>query len=162
MNELDVRTAFVWGLVVALFVAHFVLHIGLSYGRQAPDLLTLGLLIGARETSLGRAASVGLVAGLLEDAMSLLAFGANSIAMTLVGIGGAVTRDLFVGDSKLFLPAYVFFGKWVRDLVHWVAAGEGVRQPFVEQVVVQGSIGSVYVALIALVLSRLLGAWGEA
>lgn len=162
MNELDFRTVFLWIVVLSLFVVHFVLHIGLSYGRGAPDLLTLGLLIAARETTLGRASVLGLFAGLLEDAMSVLAFGANSIAMTVVAVGGSITRDLFVGDSKHFLPAYVFVGKWTRDLVHWIAVGEGVRQPFVEQVVVQGAIGSVYVAAIALVMSRVLGAWGEA
>ena len=162
MNELDFRTVFIWILVLVLFVLHFVLHIGLSYGRGAPDLLTLGLLIAARETSLGRASALGLFAGLLEDAMSVLAFGANSIAMTIVAVGGAITRDLFVGDSKHFLPAYVFAGKWTRDLVHWIAVGSEVRQPFVEQVVVQGAIGSVYVAGIAFVMARVLGAWGEA
>lgn len=161
MNELDFRTAFVWGLVLLLCVLHFVLHIGLSYGRGAPDLLTLGLLIAARETTLGRASILGLSMGLLEDAMSVLAFGANSIAMTIVAVGGAITRDLFVGDSKHFLPAYVFVGKWTRDLVHWIAVGNDVRQTFVEQVVVEGAIGSVYVAGIALVLSRALGAWGD-
>ena len=162
MNELDFRTVFIWIVVLVLCVVHFILHIGLSYGRGAPDLLTLGLLIAARETSLGKASVVGLAAGLLEDAMSVLAFGANSIAMTIVAVGGAVTRDLFVGDSRHFLPAYVFAGKWTRDLVHWIAVGEGVRQPFVEQVVVQGAIGSAYVAGIALVMSHVLGAWGEA
>jgi cell shape-determining protein MreD len=162
VNELDVRTVLLWIVVVLLFVVHFVLHIGFSYGRGAPDLLTLGLLIAARETSLGRASVLGLSTGLLEDAMSVLAFGANSIAMTIVAVGGAITRDLFVGDSRHFLPAYVFVGKWTRDLVHWIGMGSEVRQPFVEQVVLQGAIGSVYVAGIALVMSWVLGAWGEA
>lgn len=161
MNDLDFRTVFIWIVVLVLFVLHFVLHIGLSYGREAPDLLTLGLLIAARETSLSRASVLGVLAGLLEDAMSVLAFGANTIAMTIVAVGGAVTRDLFVGDSKHFLPAYVFAGKWTRDLVHWIAVGSDIRQPFVEQVVVQGAIGSLYVAGIALVMSRVLGAWGR-
>ncbi|MDG2282883.1 MAG: hypothetical protein P8L45_07155 [Longimicrobiales bacterium] len=161
MNEVDVRTVSLWILVGLLFVLHFVLHIGLSYGRGAPDLLTLGLLIAARETSLGRASVLGLTTGLLEDAMSVLAFGANSIAMTIVAAGGAITRDLFVGDSRHFLPAYVFMGKWTRDLVHWITMGREVRQPFVEQVVLQGAVGSLYVAGIALGMSWLLGAWGD-
>jgi cell shape-determining protein MreD len=143
--------------VAVLFLAHFILHIGLSYGRGAPDLLTLGLLIGAREIGLARAAILGLVFGLLEDAMSVLAFGANAIAMTAVAFGGAATRDLFVGDSKLFLPSYVFFGKWIRDLVHWIAVGEGVRQPFVEQVFVQGGIASLYVAAVGIAVGTVLG-----
>ena len=103
MNRTAGRGQLVWVSVFMLFTLHFVLHIGLSYGREAPDLLTLGLLIAARELSLARASGLGLVAGLLEDSMSLLAFGANSIAMTVVATGGSVTRDLFVGDSRLFL-----------------------------------------------------------
>jgi len=162
VSEVDVRRWLVGVSVLVLFVIHFVLHVGLSYGRGAPDLLTLGLLIAVRELSLHRAAILGLSTGLLEDALSALAFGANSIAMTLVAVAGGVTRDLFVGDSRFFLPAYVFVGKWMRDALHWIAMGQNVRQPFGEQVLVEGTIASLYVAAIALVLSRLLGAWGEA
>ena len=150
-----------WVGVLVLFTLHFVLHIGLSYGREAPDLLTLGLLIAARELSLGRAAGLGFVTGLLEDAMSLLAFGANSTAMTLVATGGSVTRDLFVGDSRLFFPAYVFAGKWTRDLIHWLAMGPEVRQPFIEQAVVEGSLGAIYVAGIAVVFSIVVSTWSQ-
>ena len=140
----------VWTLVGALVLLHFFLHVGLAFGEPgwaastglsfgAPDLLTVGLLLAARELGLGRAAAMGCCLGLLEDALSALAFGANSVALTLVGIGGAFTRDLFIGDSLLFLVSYFWIGKWVRDLLHWVSVGEGLRQPFVEQVIVQGA-----------------------
>ncbi len=152
----------VWLLVATLFTGHFLLHVGLSYGRGAPDLLTLALLLVAREVGLGRASTLGLAFGLLEDALSVLSFGANSIAMTLVAVGGAATRDLFVGDSRFFLVSYVFLGKWIRDLVHWIAVGEGVRQPFVEQVVVQGGVASLYVALVGVVVAGVFGLGGEA
>ena len=147
--------------VLVLFTLHFVLHIGLSYGSEAPDLLTLGLLISARELSLARASGLGLVTGLLEDAMSLLAFGANSIAMTVVATGGSVTRGLFIGDSKLFFPAYVFAGKWTRDLIHWLAMGPEVRQPFIEQAVVEGSLGALYLAGIAISFSTVRVRWSR-
>lgn len=152
----------VWVLALILLLLHFFLHVGLSYGRGAPDLLTLGLLLVAREVSAGRAAAVGLLFGLLEDALSVLAFGANSVAMTLVGICGALTRDLFVGDSRVFLISYVFLGKWIRDLVHWGAVGEGLRQPFVEQVLIEGGISSAYVAAVGLLVAELWGLGREA
>ncbi|HAY76458.1 MAG TPA: hypothetical protein DCY33_01365 [Gemmatimonadetes bacterium] len=161
MNGLARWRQLVWVSVLMLFTLHFVLHIGLSYGREAPDFLTLGLLIAARELSLSRAAGLGLVAGLLEDAMSLLAFGANSIAMTLVATGGSVTRDLFVGDSRLFFPAYIFAGKWTRDLIHWLAMGPEVRHPFIEQAVLEGMLGALYVAGIAIVFSIVRSSWSE-
>lgn len=151
-----------WVLALVLYVLHFFLHVGLSYGRGAPDLITLAVLLLAREVSVGRAATAGLLLGLSEDALSVLAFGANSVAMTVVGIGGAVTRDLFVGDSRLFLISYVFLGKWARDLIHWIAVGEGLRQPFVEQAVIEGGIASVYLAVVGLVVAELWGVGGEA
>lgn len=110
---------------------------------------------------MGRAGLVGFVLGLCEDALSVLAFGANSIAMTLIGITGAATRDLFVGDSRSFLVSYVFVGKLARDLVHWVAVGEGLRQPFVEQVVIEGGIAAVYLAIIGLLVAEVWGVGRE-
>jgi rod shape-determining protein MreD len=146
-----------WILVAALVVAHFVLHVGFGIGRRAPDLLTIGLLLAVREVGLGTAATLGLVFGLLEDALSVLAFGANAVAMTLVGMVGAFTRDLFVGDSRVFVISYFFVGKWMRDFVHWVMVGEGLRQPFMDQVVIQGVVGALYGAVVGFVVLELVG-----
>jgi len=153
-----VRTdARVWLLVAVLALTHLLLHVGFGIGRAAPDLLTVALLLGARELGMGRAAGLGLFFGLLEDALSVLMFGANSLAMTIVAALGAVTRDLFVGDSALFLVSYFVIGKWIRDLLHWLMAGESLRQPFVDQVVVQGLTGGAYAALVGLLLLEVTG-----
>lgn len=152
----------VWALGAGLFVCHFFLHIGMGYGGGAPDLLTVALLLAAREIGLARAAGLGLFFGLLEDALSVLAFGANSVAMTIVAIGGAFTRDLFVGDSRVFRASYFFIGKWMRDLIHWIAVGDSVRQPFLDQVVVQGGIAALYAAAVGFVLLEVTGLGREA
>ncbi len=73
---------------------------------------------------MGAGAALGFFFGILEDAFSVLAFGASALAMTVVGILGARTRDLFVGDSLLFLFVYLALGKLLRDLIYWVVAGE--------------------------------------
>lgn len=156
------RSLGTWVLVAALVVAHFVLHVGFGFGRGAPDLLTIGLLLAAREVGLGAAAAVGLAFGLLEDALSVLAFGANTVTMTVIGIAGAFTRDLFVGDSRLFVISYFFVGKWMRDLLHWLMVGEGLRQPFSSEVLWQGTLGAAYAALIGTVLLTFMGRSGEA
>ena len=109
--------ALVWFVVAGLFLLHFLLHVGMGLGRVAPDLLTVALLLAAREVGVGTAAASGLVLGLLEDALSVLSFGANAVAMSIVGLLGAVTRDLFVGDSLFFLVSYFVAGKFVRDLL---------------------------------------------
>ena len=152
----------VWVFVVVLFTLHFFLHVGLSIGLAAPDLLTVALLLAAREVGMGPAAALGFVFGLLEDALSTVSFGANTVAMSLVGIGGAFTRDLFVGDSRLFVVSYFLFGKWIRDGLHWMSVGESLRQPFVDQVVIQGALGGAYAAAVGLVLVAVTGPPREA
>ena len=152
----------VWIVIAGLILLHLLLHVGLGVGRAAPDLLTLAVLTSAREMRVGTAAGFGLAMGLLEDALSALSFGANAITMSLIGAGGAETRDLFVGDSLLFLVSYFFLGKWLRDLVHWFFVGESVRLPFVDQVVVQGVIDGGYTAAVGVLVLVATGFWRDA
>jgi rod shape-determining protein MreD len=152
----------VWVVVAALVLLHFLLHVGLGVQHGAPDLLTVALLLAAREVGVGTAAGVGLAMGLLEDALGAVSFGANAVAMTVVGLLGAVTRDLFVGDSLLFLVSYFVIGKWVRDLVGWLAMGEALRQSFADQVLVQGFLGGLYAAVVGIAVMSVSGLWREA
>lgn len=147
----------VWVLAGILFVLHFLLHVGFGLSRGAPDLLTVSLLLAVREIGMGRAAMLGLVFGLLEDALSVLSFGANAIALTVTAIGGAYTRDLFVGDSRFFLLSYLFIGKWGRDFVQWLAVGEELRAPFFDHVLVGGGLAALYVAVVGLILNGIFG-----
>jgi len=138
-------------LVPTLVVLHLFLHLGLGIGRAAPDLMTVALLLAARETGMGGGAALGFFLGLLEDSFSVLAFGANTLSLTLVGILGARTRDLFVGDSVFFFFSYLTLGKILRDLVHWLVAGEGLREPFLNAVVVDGTVAAIYGAVLGII-----------
>lgn len=139
-------------LVPGLVVIHLLLHLGFGVGNGAPDFLTVALLLAAREMRIGWAGGLGFFFGLLEDSFSVLAFGANTLALTVVGILGARTRDLFVGDSFLFYFTYFIAGKLVRDLIHWTVAGEGIREPFLSAVAVDGTIAAVYGAVFGVLL----------
>jgi rod shape-determining protein MreD len=150
-----------WGTVAALVVLHFLLHLGLGLGRKAPDLLTLALLIGARDLRMGSGAALGLAFGLLEDSFSLLTFGSNTIAMTVIGALGARTRDLFVGDSVLFTVLYFFVGKWVHDLALWLLMGSALRDAFLSTMVLQATLAALYVAFVGLVVMSVTGTWWE-
>ena len=147
----------IWSICGFLVLLHFGLHLSLGLGEGAPDLLLVALLIAARELDIGRGAGLGFFLGMLDDAFSVLAFGANTFALTLVGMGGARTRDLFVGDSLLFLTSYLMLGKWVRDFLHWVAVGEGLRESFVETMLIQSPISAAYAGLIGLVVIAISG-----
>ena len=147
----------IWGVVGFLILLHFGLHLSLGLAESAPDLLIVALLIAAREVEIGGGAALGFFLGLLDDAFSVLAFGANTFAMTLVGMGGARTRDLFVGDSLFFLASYLVLGKWMRDLLHWVAVGEGLRESFVDTMLIQSPISAAYAGVVGLVVIAISG-----
>ncbi len=147
----------IWGVVGFLILLHFGLHLSLGLSESAPDLLVVALLIAAKEVDIGRGAGLGFFLGLLDDAFSVLAFGANTFAMTLVGMGGARTRDLFVGDSLFFLTTYLVLGKWMRDFLHWVAVGEGLRESFVDTMLIQSPISAVYAGVVGLVVIAISG-----
>lgn len=148
--------------MTGLVILHLFFHLGLGLGPEVPDLLTVGLLLAVREGGAGTGAGLGFFFGLLEDAFSVLAFGANTVALTLVGALGARTRELFVGDSILFVLAYLAVGKWLRDLVHWIVVGEAVREPFVRAMLVQGGVAAVYAAAVGLAILAVAGDLGEA
>ena len=155
------RRVLLFVAVPLLMVAHFMIHVGFSVGAAAPDLLTLALLLAAREVGMGTAAGLGFFLGVLEDAFSVLAFGASAMALTLVGALGSGTRDLFVGDSPLFIFAYLGLGKLLRDLVYWIVADSTVRGPFLDGVVVGGGLGALSVAILGLLLVRIFGVTRE-
>ena len=147
----------VWWVVGLLILLHFGLHVSLGLGASAPDLLVVALLLAAREVRIGLGAGLGFFLGLLDDAFSVLAFGANTFAMTLVGMAGARTRDLFVGDSLLFFASYLVLGKWMRDFLHWVAVGEDLRESFVDAMLIQSPISAVYAGVVGLVAIAITG-----
>lgn len=150
-----------WVAVAALAVLHFLLHLGFGLGGVAPDLLTIALLVAVREAGMGTGAIIGFCFGLLEDAFSVLAFGANAVAMTVVGMVGGRTRDLFVGDSLLFVVSYLALGKLARDLIHWLVAGDAVREPFLHAMVIHSIPAAVYAVIVGTLVMRVLGALGE-
>ena len=139
-------------LVPALAIVHFFLHLGLGLGREAPDLLTVALLLAVREVGMGAGAGLGFFFGLLEDSFSVLAFGASTLSLTLIGMLGSRTRDLFVGESLGFHFWYLVLGIWGRGLVHWVVVGEGLREPFLNGAVADGLVAALYGGVVGVVL----------
>ena len=150
-------------VTLILVFLHFVLRLGLGIGAWAPDLLTVALLLNVRGMRLGTAAAVGFTLGILEDAFALVAFGANTLAMTVVGILGAQTHVLFVTTTSLaFHIVYLAAGKWLRDLIHWILQqGIGPTAGFVEPMILDAVPSALYAALAGLLFVRLVGPFGE-
>lgn len=146
-----------WVFFVLTVIAHFVLHIALGLGESAPDLLTVALLLGVRRTTSAAGAGIGLLLGLLHDSLSLTAFGVDAIVLTVLGYAGARSRDLFEGDSLLFVGGYLFIGKWLHDFGYWLLARDLTGGDFGSRLLVDGPIAALYAAaagVIALLIYR--------
>lgn len=140
---MSIREAIV---VAGLIIAHLLLRIGFGLGNTAPDLMLLALLLASRSLSLGGGALLGFCLGLLEDAFSMLSFGASVFAFTLIGTLGAQVRHLFVGRSVFFQATYFFLAKWIRDLLAWVVSNPDSREFFVDHVLWESPLMALYVA----------------
>jgi rod shape-determining protein MreD len=120
----------------AVFIAllaflHFTLHLAFGFGPQAPDLITVAALLAARRLRGGQAAALGFALGILADALARTSFGASALALTVVSYIGSRSRDLFEGESLLYILVYLLFGKWLHDAIIWLlpggAGGDAVR-----------------------------------
>ncbi|HSJ14925.1 MAG TPA: rod shape-determining protein MreD [Longimicrobiales bacterium] len=111
--------------VAVLVLLHLALHVGFGWGANTPDLIAVAVLLSARRLSSPRAALLGLVLGLLADALSLNAFGASAVALVAVAWLGSRSRDLFEGGSLGFIGLYVFIGKWLADAIYLLVAPAG-------------------------------------
>jgi rod shape-determining protein MreD len=148
-----------WLFIAALVVVHLILQLTLGLGPRAPDLLIVAVLLGARALSGGAAAGLGFGLGLLEDAVSVSAFGAAAAAFTVVAYLGARTRDFFVGESLFFLLGYFFLGKWIHEALYYLFAPGVRRGDAVETLLVQAPLGALYAAaagLVAVAVYRVL------
>lgn len=137
-----------WVFIAVLVALHFVLHLTLGLGVWGPDLLTLAVLLAARQLSGGAAAGVGFLLGILEDAVSVGAFGAAAITQTVIGYLGARSRDLFVGESVLFLSLYFFLGSWLQQALYYAVAPAVRRGETVETLLVHAPLQALYVAVV--------------
>lgn len=142
-------------LMAGLILMHLVLHVALGFGEGAPDLFVVALLLGSRSMNVRSAAALGLLLGLLEDAYSMTSFGSNVLAMTLLGMAGAKSRDLFVGDSRSFLVTYFFLGAWVRIVLVWAVTEPAMRQAFDERFLTHSGLLALYAALVGFALRPL-------
>jgi len=132
-----------------------ILHVGLGLGALAPDLLTVSLLLFAREVRPVSAGMLGFLAGLMEDVAAMAVLGPNVMARTVACIGGSLSREIILEDSPGVVASYLFLGKLVTVILAWAIWGVE-RPPFLEAIVVDGLVASAYVAVTGWILSPFL------
>ncbi len=140
-----------WLFIGLLVLVHFILHLGLGLGASAPDLLTVAVLLAARVLPGAPAALLGLLLGLLQDALSLLSVGAEAVTQAVIGFAGAHSRDFFVGESAAFVGIYLFVGKWVHDVLFYLLARPGGGTEVLSRLLLQAPLAALYAAVCGVV-----------
>ena len=119
-----------WVFILILVVLHFVVHVAMGMGTRAPDFMTIAVLLASRRMSGSAAAALGLVLGILVDALSLTTFGALALTYTILAFLGARSRDLFEGDSLLFVAVFIFLGTWLREALFVALTRSTIGEPW--------------------------------
>jgi rod shape-determining protein MreD len=112
-------------IVLALLVAaHFAVRPRFGPSPLAPDLVLVALLFYAIRSRPGAGAVAGFIVGLLMDAVTPTAFGANAFALTIVGFVSGWLKAVVFPDNLLVNAVFVFAASLARDVLQVLAAGQ--------------------------------------
>jgi rod shape-determining protein MreD len=142
------RTTAFWTFIAILVLLHLILRLALGL-TVVPDLLVVALLLGARRLGGVGAALLGLLLGILADSLAVMAFGATAVAFVIVGYLGARSRNIFEGDSYLFVAFYAFIGAWLIEGIRFVAGGAMGRGADPMMLVTEGALAALLTAVAA-------------
>jgi rod shape-determining protein MreD len=112
-----IRTAFAFLILVLL---HFSLRPLLGW-RASPDFLIIALLLVAIRVRPGTAALIGFLMGIVADSVTLHAFGASALAMSVVGFAASWLKAVFFADDIVLNAFFFFLGKWAFDVFYILA-----------------------------------------
>lgn len=111
--------------VAVLAFLHFTLRPVLDSWYFSPNLLVCAALIAARGLKPATAVAVGFALGLLEDSIAVSYFGLATLLLVLLTYLGARTKDLFLGEERLFIGTYLLVGTWLYEAAGYVLMGGG-------------------------------------
>ncbi len=138
-------------IVLALIVFQFTVRPFLGW-RAPIDFLTIAVLLAAVRVRPGAAALIGLVLGLLADALTPSAFGCGALALTLVAYGASTLKAVFFADNAALSALFVFAGKWIFDVVYLVSERRIRGAELLVQLLLWSPLAATVTAITALLL----------
>jgi rod shape-determining protein MreD len=147
-----VRTALVCAILIVL---NFTLRPLLAW-RAGIDFLVIALIFGAVRLRPGGAALFGFLLGLAADSLALDAFGANALAMTVVGFAASWLKAVFFADNLALNGFFLFLGKWLFDLIFLIAERRLGGLELIMQLFVWSSLSAAVTALAGVVALMVL------
>ncbi len=109
---------------VVTFAVLVLLHFTLRplLGWRAPiDFLLLAVLTAAVRVRPAGAVIIGFVVGIIADSLSPDTFGAGAFAMIFVAYLASWLKAVFFADSLPLNAMFFFAGKWLFDIIFFIA-----------------------------------------
>jgi rod shape-determining protein MreD len=141
---------------VILIVLHYTLRPMLAW-RAEPDFLLIATLLVAIRVRPGVAALLGFLLGLVSDALTVHAFGAGALALSVIAFSASWLKAVFFADNMALNAFFFFVGKWAFNTLyllveHRFSGGELVEQIFVWSVL--SAAVTAFVGLAVLLILR--------
>ncbi|HEY7897277.1 MAG TPA: rod shape-determining protein MreD [Gemmatimonadaceae bacterium] len=103
-----------------LVLLHFTLRPFLDW-RAPIDFLLLAVLTAAVRVRPAGAVAIGFLVGIAADSLAPDSLGAAALAMLLVAYLASWLKAVFFADSLPLNAMFFFVGKWIFDIVYFIA-----------------------------------------
>ncbi|MGI8548161.1 MAG: rod shape-determining protein MreD [Gemmatimonadaceae bacterium] len=103
-----------------LTLLHFTLRPLLGW-RAPIDFLLLAVLTAAVRVRPAGAVLIGFVVGLIADSLAPDTLGAGAVAMCVVAYLASWLKAVFFADSLPLNALFFFAGKWLFDIIYFIA-----------------------------------------
>jgi rod shape-determining protein MreD len=136
---------------VILVLLHYTLRPLLGW-RAPMDFLLLALLLSSIRVRPAVGALIGLLMGIVADSLTPESLGAGAVAMAIVGYLASWLKAVFFADNIALNAFFFFLGKWVFDVIYFVAEGRLGGVELVQQLLLWSPLSAAATALAGVLL----------
>jgi rod shape-determining protein MreD len=140
---------------VVTFVVLVLLHFTLRplLGWRAPiDFLLLAVLTAAVRVRPAGAVFIGFIVGLTADSLAPDTLGAGALAMLLVAYLASWLKAVFFADSLPLNAMFFFAGKWLFDIIYFIAEHRLSGIDLVQQLVLWSPLSAAATAIAGVIV----------
>ncbi len=126
-------------------------------GWRAPiDFLLLAVFTAAVRVRPAGGAMIGFIVGLVADSLNPESLGAGALGMTIVGYLASWLKAVFFAESLPLNALFFFVGKWVFDVIYFVAEHRLSGVELLQQLVLWSPLSAAATSLAGVVVLLLL------
>jgi rod shape-determining protein MreD len=138
-----------------LTLLHFTLRPLLGW-RAPIDFLLLAVLTAAVRVRPAGAVFIGFLVGVVADSLTPETLGAGALAMSVVAYLASWLKAVFFADSLPLNALFFFVGKWVFDIIYFVAEHRLLGVELVQQLVLWSPLSAAATAIAGVVVLLLM------